>query len=135
MNYNAFDLNNIRLEISFNSLEELRLILSFYKKHNLYKLNIPCKNSLKKDFLLSSIKMSREEFPNIDIIPHFSISHEFRRNRFNTQNSLIEFLQAIKNFGCNELLLVSGSQKKATLDSVSALSFVKDNIVFRDSSF
>ena len=124
-----FDLNNIRFEISFKSFDELRRILSFYKRNNLYKINIPCKNSLKKGFLLDSIKISKDEFPGIDIIPHFSILHEFRRNRQNTEDSLIKFLQIVKYLGCKQVLLVSGSQKRLTLDSVSALSSLKDNPV------
>ena len=122
-----FNLNNIRIEISFKSFDELREILSFYQKNNLYKINIPCKNSLKKDFLLEAIKIAREEFPNIDIIPHFSILHEFKRNRIKTQSSFYNFLQFIKNLGCKEILLVSGSQKRSTLDSVSALEMLKTN--------
>ncbi len=122
-----FDLNNIRFEISFKSFDELRQILSFYKRNNIYKINIPCKNSLKKGFLLDSIKISKDEFPSIDIIPHFSILHEFRRNRLNTQDSFIKFLKVVNQLGCEEVLLVSGSQKRSTLDSVSMLSFLKDN--------
>ena len=122
-----FDLNNIRYEISFKSFDELRRILSFYKRNNLYKINIPCKNSLKKGFLLDSIKISKDEFPCIDIIPHFSILHEFRRNRLNTQDSFIKFLKFVNHLGCKEVLLVSGSQKRSTLDSLSTLSFLKDN--------
>ena len=128
-----FNLNNIRIEISFKSFDELRKILSFYQKNNLYKINIPCKNGLKKDFLLDSIKISREEFPNIDIIPHFSILHEFKRNRINTQASFNNFVHVIKNLGCKELLLVSGSQKRSTLDSVSALEMLKSNIFFSNN--
>ncbi len=109
-----FNLNNIRIEISFKSFEELRRILSFYQRNELYKINIPCKNNLKKDFLLESIKISREEFPNIHIIPHFSIQHEFKRNRINTQDSFLNFLQSVKKLGCNEVLLVSGSQKRCS---------------------
>ena len=122
-----FNLNNIRIEISFKSFDELRQILSFYQRNNLYKINIPCKNSLKKDFLLESIKISKEEFPAIDIIPHFSIMHEFKRNRVNTQDSFLKFLQTVESLGCEQMLLVSGSQKKSTLDSVLALSILKDN--------
>tara|TARA_B100000945_G_scaffold169886_1_gene136226 strand:- start:1617 stop:2462 length:846 start_codon:yes stop_codon:yes gene_type:complete len=127
MNDILFNLNNIRIEISFKSFDDLRKILSFYQKNNLYKINIPCKNSLKNDFLLESIKISKQEFPNIDLIPHFSILHEFNRNSMNTQNSLYNFLKAVKSFGCNQVLLVSGSQKRSTLDSVSALSILKSN--------
>jgi len=90
---------------------------------------------LKKDFLLDSIKISREEFPNIDIIPHFSILHEFKRNRINTQASFYNFLYVIKNLGCKELLLVSGSQKRSTLDSVSALDMLEDNTLFSNNDF
>tara|TARA_Y100001968_G_C19433876_1_gene758550 strand:- start:1311 stop:2156 length:846 start_codon:yes stop_codon:yes gene_type:complete len=135
MNNNFFNLNNIRFEISFKSFEELLFILSFYENHNLQKINIPCKNNLKKDFLLSSIKLSKKEFPNIDIIPHFSILHEFRKNKFNTQNSFINFLKVVNNLGCKNVLLISGSQKRSTLDSVSALNQIKNNSLFSNSNF
>ena len=135
MSENIFNLNNIRIEISFKSIEELRLLLSFYEKNNLYKINIPCKNNLKKEFLLNSIKIAREEFPALDVIPHFSILHEFKRNRINTLNSFIEFIKSVKSLGCNEVLLVSGSQKRSTLDSVSTLNHLKDNTFFSNSDF
>ncbi len=122
-----FDLRNIRIEISFKSFEELRKILSFYQRNNINKINIPCKNSLKKDFLLESIKISKKEFPDFDIIPHFSILHEFKRNRVNTQDSFLNFLLTVKNLGCKHILLVSGSQKRTTFDSIKALTMLKDN--------
>ncbi len=130
-----FNFDNIRLETSFKTFDELRKILYFYQRNNLLKVNIPCKNNLNKDFLLKSIKISREEFPNIDIIPHFSISHEFKNNRINTQFSLINFLQTVKYFGCKQVLLVSGSQRRSTLDSTSALDFLEDNTLFLNQDF
>jgi len=130
MQDSLFKMDNIRIEISFKSFDELRKILSFYERNNLYKINIPCKNSLKKDFLLDSIRISKEEFPNIDIIPHFSILHEFKRNRINTQDSFLNFLKSVKLYGCKHVLLVSGSHKRSTLDSVSALTMLKDHPVF-----
>ena len=135
MNNKLFGKNDLRFEISFKTYDELRSILSFYQKKNIYKINIPCKKSLRKDFLLNSIKISREEFPNIDIIPHFSILHEFRKNRINTKIYLDEFLQVVKNLGCNEVLLISGSQKRSTLDSVSAIGSLKENPLFSNSDF
>lgn len=135
MNNILFDKNNIRLEISFKSYSELRAILSFYQNNSIYKINIPCKNSLRKEFLLNSIKISREEFPRIDIIPHFSILHEFRRNRINTQIYLNKFLLEMKFLGCNQILLISGSQKRSTLDSVTSLSSLKDTSIFSNNDF
>ncbi len=130
MKDNLFNVNKIRIEISFKSFDELRKTLSFYQRNKLYKINIPCKNSLKKDFLLKSIKIAKNEFPIIDIIPHFSILHEFQKNRINTQDSFINFMKAVKYYGCKKVLLVSGSQKRSTLDSVSALYLLKDNSLF-----
>ena len=130
-----FNLNKIRIEIYFKTFDELRKILSFYQSNNLNKINIPCKNNLKKDFLLESIKISKEEFPTIDIIPHFSILHEFKRNSANTQASFINFLHAVKYLGCKQVLLVSGSQKRSTLDSIKALSVIKDNTLFYNQDF
>ena len=130
-----FDLANIRTEISFKTFEELRILLSFCQKNNMYKINIPCKNNLKKDFLLNSIKISKEEFPLIEVIPHFSIAHEFNRNRINTLNSFVKFVKAVKSFGCNEVLLVSGSQKRVTLDCVSTLNYLKDKSLFPINDF
>ena len=135
MRETIFDLNKIRMEISFKSYEELRLKLSFFQNQNINKINIPCKNNLKNDFLLNSIQISRQEFPSIDIIPHFSILNEFKRNRNNTLNSFIQFLNSVKSFGCNEVLLVSGSQKRSTLDSISTLSYLKDNTILSTSDF
>ncbi|ABM75314.1 Hypothetical protein NATL1_07561 [Prochlorococcus marinus str. NATL1A] len=127
-----FNFTEIRIEISFKSFDELRKNLSFYKRNNLYKINVPCKNTLKKDFLLKSIEIAKDEFPNIDIIPHFSILHEFKRNMINTHDSLVNFLEAVKYYGCKHVLLVSGSQKRASIDSVSALCLLKDNSLFLD---
>ena len=132
-----FNVTEIRIEISFKSFDELRNTLSFYQRNNLYKINVPCKNTLKKDFLLKSIEIAKDEFPNIDIIPHFSILHEFKRNMINTQDSLVNFMEAVKYYGCKHVLLVSGSQKRVSIDSVSALSMLKDNSLFfnQDISF
>ena len=130
-----FNLNKIRIEISFKTFDELRKILSFSQRNNLNKINIPCKNNLKKDFLLESIKISKEEFPTIDVIPHFSILHEFKRNSAKTQASFINFLHAVKYLGCKQVLLVSGSQKRSTLDSIKALSVIKDNSLFVNQDF
>ena len=135
MEYSLFDLKSIRIEISFKSIEELRLILSFFQEKKINKINIPCKGSLKKVFLLDAIKLSRAEFPNIEIIPHFSIFHEFKRNKFNTLNSFVEFLKVVKYLGCKEVLLVSGSQKRSTLDSVSSLYYLNDNSLFSNNDF
>ena len=121
MNEMIFELTSIRTEISFYSFSQLRLILAFYEKNNLFRVNIPCKNNLKKEFLLNSIKIAREEFPSIDIIPHFSIQYEFEINPSNTINKLNNFLSIVGNTSSQEILLISGSQKRKRIDTLYAL--------------
>ena len=127
MNNYKFTVNDLRMEISFQSFDELRQILLFYQQNNIYKINIPCKNKLKKDLLLRSIQISRHEFPSINIIPHFSIQHQFRKNKLNTLEYLDYFIKSVQELGCNEVLLISGSQKKKTIDSLVALSHISLN--------
>ena len=135
MNDFAFELNDLRIEISFKSLSELRNLLSFCQQNNLLKLNLPCKNYLKKEFLLTSIKISREEYPDFNIIPHYSVAHQFSRNSKDTQKDLIQFIKFVEGLGCKEILLISGSQKKATLDSVKALNNIKNTPLYKDNVF
>ncbi len=130
-----FNLNDLRMEISFKSFIELRKILEFYEKHKLFKLNIPCKNNLKKDFLLTSIKIAREEFPQMDIIPHFSIQHQFRKTSDHTMEDFLQFLKINKYLGCSDVLLVSGSQIRSTLDSLSALTMLKVTPLIEKTDF
>ena len=115
MNYPLFDFADVRIEISFKSLDELALLLKFYHENNIYKLNIPCKNILKKQMLLNAIEFSREQYPCIDIIPHFSIQHQYTKNKSITLDDLLIFLKIVKSFRCKEFLLISGSQKKQLL--------------------
>ena len=46
-------------------------------------------------------------------------------------------MEAVRYYGCKHVLLVSGSQKRVSIDSVSALSMLKDNSLFfnQDISF
>ena len=60
MNDILFKVNEIRIEISFKSFDQLRKNLSFYQRNNLYKINVPSKNTLKKDFLLKSIEIAKD---------------------------------------------------------------------------
>ena len=128
-----YGINNLRYEISFKSFDQLRVILSFYRSRNINKVNIACKKHINKDFLLDAIKISRNEFYDIDIIPHFSIQHQFRNNRSNTLTDLIDFISFCSNQGCKEVLIVSGSQKRATLDTSSALNLLRRNNSFSDN--
>ena len=121
-----YKIDDFRFEISFNNFDQLRLKLSFYLHNNIHKINIPCKGNIKNSYLLHAIQICRSEFPSIKLIPHFSIQHEFNITKDNTILKLINFLSLSNRLKCDDVLLVSGSLRKPTLDSVSSLNYLKD---------
>ncbi len=122
-----YKMHEFRFEVSFNTLDELRSKLSFYLNNNIYGINIPCKGNIKKIFLLQAIMICRTEFPSIKLIPHFSIQHEFDFTKDSTIRNLINFLLLSNTLECEDVLLVSGSSRRSTLDTLSSLHYLSDN--------
>ena len=119
--------DDLRFEISFNTIDQLRMKLSFYINNNIHKINIPSKRNIKNKFLLEAIRICKSEFPSVNLIPHFSIQHEFNQTKANTIKNFINFLRFSFRLKCDDVLLISGSLRKSTLDSVSLLNYLKDN--------
>ncbi len=124
-----FKIYDLRFEISFNTFDQLRQKLYFYINNNIKKINIPCKANINNKFLLDSIQICRSEFPSINLIPHFSIQYEFNSTKDRTINKLINFIKLSIRLECEDILLVSGSARKLSLDSVTAINYLKDNII------
>ncbi len=122
----------MRFELFFKDLKDLRKVLEFYQKNNLCKVNIPCKAKLKRKLLLDSISttMSRRNFR---LAPHFSIAYEFDRTKERTMKKLYTFME--KTHGVEEILLVSGSQKRKGLDSLSALQEISSSGKHKEARF
>ena len=52
-------INDLRFELSFNSINQLENKLKFCKEKGIRNINIPCKGFIKKDFFNSTIKNQR----------------------------------------------------------------------------
>ena len=92
----------MRVELFFKDLTQLRRILSFYKNStNIRRVNIPCKASLRREYnldflqffkdlkwhvmhmchshlgelLIQAVEVVRKEYPQFDLVPHFSIHY------------------------------------------------------------
>ena len=118
--------NNLRFELSFKNILQLEHKLNFCKSNNINKINIPCKGVIKKDFLNETIKYIGENYKNLDVIYHYSLYHQYTKNR---ENSYLEFINFIKNckfYKNNEILLVSGSNKKKNFEVLDVLRDFKN---------
>ena len=119
---------NLRVEISFKDLDQLKKKLDFCLNKNLYKINIPCKGNIKKDFLEEVVKFIGSKYKNLDIIYHYSFYHQFLKTKFISYEIFLNFLELneIYNKG-NEILLVSGSKKRDKFEVLNILEELKSD--------
>ena len=117
--------NNTRFELSFKNISQLDNKLNFCKLNNIKNINIPCKGLIKKDLFNSTIKYISKNYYEFNVTYHYSLYHQYSKNK---EKSYQDFLDFVKNSHINrnyEILLVSGSNKKKTFDSVDVLGYLK----------
>ena len=119
-------INNLRFELSFKDISQLENKLNFCKSNNINKINIPCKGIIKKDFLNETIKYIGENYKNLDVIYHYSLYHQYTNNRENSYLEFLNFIKKCKSYKNNEILLVSGSNKKNNFEVLDVLRDFKN---------
>ena len=119
--------NNYRVEISFKDFDQLKKRLDFCINKKIYKINIPCKGNIKKDFLVEVVKFIGVKYKHLDVIYHYSFYHQFHKNNSLSYQMFLEFLELNKLYNRgNEILLVSGSKKRDQFDVLSILENLKN---------
>ncbi len=117
--------NNLRFELSFKNILQLEHKLNFCKSNNINKINIPCKGVIKKDFLNETIKYIGDNYKNLDVVYHYSLYHQYTKNKENSYLEFLNFIKKCNSYKNNEILLVSGSNKKKNFDVLDVLSDLK----------
>ena len=107
--------NDFRFEFAFKDLNQLSKKVDFFKNNNIYKLNIPCKGELRKDFLYSSIEYLGNNFNELDIVYHYSFFHQFYKSKTLSLQMFYKFIGLLEKFKNKEILLISGTNKKKDL--------------------
>ena len=120
----------LRVEISFKDLEQLKNKIEFLLDKNIFKINIPCKGLIKKDFLLEVVSYIGTNYKEAEIIYHYSLFHQFSKNKNNSLNALSEFINYSKKYNNKEILLVSGSRKKKNFEVSNILNAFEKDIKF-----
>ena len=117
----------LRVEISFKDLQQLKNKIDFLINKNIYKINIPCKGLIKKDFLLDVIKYIGTNYKDADVIYHYSLFHQFSKNQNKSLDDLLEFIKLCREYNNKEILLISGSRKKKNFEVTNILNKIKGN--------
>jgi len=115
-----------RVEISFKDLKQLNNKIDFLLNNDIYKINIPCKGLIKKNFLLEAIKYIGTNYKQADVIYHYSLFHQYSKDQNNSLNDLFKFIKLSREFENKEILLISGSRKKKNFEVSNILNKLND---------
>ena len=117
--------NKLRYELSFTNISQLDKKLQFCKINNIKNINIPCKGPIKKELFYSTIKYILKNFQEFNITYHYSLFHQYSKNK---EKSYLDLLDFLKNSNSNrnyQILLVSGSNKKNNFEVINVLNDIK----------
>ena len=117
--------NNIRFELSFKNISQLKNKLIFCKLNNINNINIPCKGIIKKDLFNSTIKYISKNYNEFNVTYHYSLYHQYSKNKENSYKEFLDFVKSSQTNIIYEILLVSGCNKKKNFDSVDVLGYLK----------
>ena len=127
--------NDYRVEISFKDFYQLKRKLDFCLNKKIYKINIPCKGNIKKDFLLEVVKFIGSKYKKFDVIYHYSFYHQFQNNKNLSYQKFLNFLEVNKTYNkSNQILLVSGSTKRNQFEALHILEKLKFDLT-KNSKF
>ena len=118
--------NNLRFEISFKDIGQLEKKLNFCIFNNINKINVPCKGTIKKQFLNETIDYIGKNYKDLDVIYHYSLYHQYTKNREESYLDFLKFLNKINSYKNKEILLVSGSNKKKNFDVIDVMNNLRD---------
>ena len=119
-------ISNLRFELSFKNILQLDEKLNFCKFNEIKNINIPCKGSIKKDFLNSTIKYLSKNHQEFNLTYHYSLYHQYSQNKEKSYQHLLSFLKNSNSNRNYEILLVSGSNKKKNFDAINVLNKIKE---------
>ena len=113
---------NFRLELSFKNIDELEKKIKFCTNNNIYNINIPCKGVIKKALLENVIEFIGTNYSRFDVVYHYSCNHQYSLSIDNSYLGLFEFISKCAKYNNQDILLVSGTNKKKSFESLSVLN-------------
>ena len=118
-------IDDLRFEISFKDLSGLEKKLKFCATNKINKINIPCKGTIKKKLLDETFEYISKNYKEIDIVYHYSLFHQFSKNRNLSYSNLLKFIIKCQCDQNHQILLISGSNKKKNFEVISVINYLK----------
>ena len=118
-------INNLRFELSFKNFLQLENKIQFCISNQIKKINIPCKGLIKKEFLNEIVEYIGEKYKDLDVVYHYSLYHQFTNNREVSYLQFLNFVNKCNTYKNNEILLVSGSNKRKNFEVLDVINHLK----------
>ena len=119
--------NNLRFELTFKNIFQLENKIKFCISNNINKINIPCKGVIKKEFLIDTIDYIGKNYKDLDVIYHYSLYHQYTKNREISYLEFLKFIQKCNTYKNNQILLISGSNKRKNFEVLDIIRYLKNN--------
>ena len=119
-------LKNLRFELSFKNFPQLENKLKFCISNEIKNINIPCKGYIKKRFLNEIIEYIGKNYKDLDVIYHYSLYHQYIKNRNISYLEFLNFIKKCNTYNNNEILLISGSNKKKNFEVLDVMRDFKN---------
>lgn len=112
-----------RVELFFKNPEELESRVDFLRSHGISSCNLVNKD--KRDDMPGWVDAIKTTYPEADVCAHYSLKYnKVPRKGIEEQKELL--LGFLETSSANEILLISGSGKKKTWNTVEALKVIRD---------
>ena len=121
--------NNLRFELSFKNIPQLEDKLNFCKLNKINNINIPCKGLLKKEFFNLTFEFIKKNYEEFNVVYHYSLYHQYSKNRDISYCLLRDFVNKCNSNNNQEILLISGTNKKKNFNVIDVLrDFKNENL-------
>ena len=84
-------INDLRFELSFKNIPQLENLLNFCKFSEIRNINIPCKGSIKKELLNSTVNYISKNFQEFNVTYHYSLFHQYSQNKNKSYEEFLDF--------------------------------------------
>ena len=119
-------LKNYRFELSFKNITDLENKLNFCRVNEINKINIPCKGLIKKQIFNDTFEYLNNNYEGFDVFYHYSLFHQYEKDKKISYKNLLDFINKCKSNKKNNILLISGSNKKKNFDVIDVLNDLKN---------
>jgi hypothetical protein len=113
----------MRYEITLRNLEHAPALAGQLRSRHITQINLTDKTGMPNN--LEAAQLLHQDYPELDIIPHYSFKNHTSKNPDIILHNFTNFLQTSQDIGINQVLLLSG-HPKPKFDVLKSIDFISN---------